>query len=89
MATKKTTRSHKRVQAAPSTPKEIIAKYDCLQLHVKILTVLSGLIFLAVIVLGIVLVNCDYCRTPQKKATSATSSEIITEDEPVEAVEEE
>ncbi len=76
MATKKSTRTSKPRVQAPATPKEVIARYDCLQMHVKILTVLSGLILLAVVVLGIVLVNCDDCKTSDN-TKSVPSSDVI------------
>ena len=64
---KKTTKTAK----SDATPKEIIAKYDCLQTHVMILTVLSGLILISVIVLTIILVKCDDCKVTPKADTSS------------------
>ena len=64
-----------------ASPKEIIEKYDCLKTHVKILTVLSGLIFLAVIMLGVILINSDDCSKNPAPAKPANSAKVVEEPE--------
>ena len=61
-----------------ATPKEIIAKYDCLRIHVKILTVLSGLILVSVIALMIILINCDdFNKKPVKEVKNTSTVEVV------------
>ena len=81
-AKKSTSKSVKSAGSSSSaTPREVIAKYDCLQLHVKILTILSGLIFLAVVMLGVIMLNCEDCKTSAPKSSSPSTTVEPLEEE--------
>ncbi len=69
-----------KVAKSDANPREIIAKYDCLQFHVKLLTVLSGLILVSVIVLMVILMRCDDCnKTSVQDTGTGSSSETVEE----------
>ena len=89
MTTKKSTAKKSTAKAARAdlSTKELIAKYDCLQTHVKILTCLAAAIFILVLVLAIVWAKCDTCKVGGAKSDS--SAKVEPPEKPAEETEEE